>query len=174
MEFVGAILTGLAGSAAPAATGAVAAGSTVATILSGGATALSILYGLSSANEQAVSLESAAADAETEIASEDIQGLQRRTSLKVALLESLGDMDTAYAASGIDVSFGTPAAARKAAVADADRALSIDNATTMQRGSRLTERARQYRLQARSRRGAGLMSGIVKGLDFAASAAARG
>lgn len=157
-----------------AAAGAAAGGSTVASILSGGATALSILYGLSSANEAATSMELSAKDAELEIAGEDLQGLQRRNALKTSLLDSLGEMDAAYAASGVDLSFGTPSQARKEAMADADRALTLDAMTTMQRGARLQERAKMYRIGARSKRGGALAAGIAKGADFATSLYERG
>lgn len=190
MEFVAAALSSItsaitggaaaAGSAAGAATGAAGAagaaagGSTIASILSGGATALSILYGVAGANEKASSLELAARDAQGEQNTEQLQGLQRRSQIRSALAQAIGEQDTAYAASGVDLSFGTPSEARKAAVRDADSAVSIDGMTTLSRVSRLEERSKMLRAQARSTRRGALLQGAIQGLSYAADVKGRG
>lgn len=164
----------VAPAAAVGAAGLLSGGSRVASILSGGASALSILMGLGAADEQATALEADAADATGEIATEAIQNLQRRASLKKALQEAIGDIDTATAASGVDLSFGTPAEARQEAYREADRAVSLDNETTTIRTNRLFERARLYRLQARSTRRGSVFEAIAQGGQAAAGIAYRG
>ncbi|HEX9837123.1 MAG TPA: hypothetical protein VGB90_09730 [Alphaproteobacteria bacterium] len=106
---------------------------------------------------EGLNLDLAAGDALTEIGVEGIQGLERRNSLKKMLLAQLGEQDTAVAAGGVDLSFGTPAEARKEAVRDTNRALQVDRSTEDFRGTRLRERAASLKLQARERRRGGLL-----------------
>lgn len=180
MEFVAGILGSLSGTATAAGTaaaGTAAAGvgaSTAATILSGSATALSVLMGIGAADQEATAMELAALDAETEQANEQIQGLQRRNALKAQLIQAVGEMDVAYAASGVDLSFGTPVEARREAARAADRALAVDSGTTLSRVARLDERARLYRIGARRKRRGALLSGVAGGLGAAADIAYRG
>lgn len=145
--------------AAGAATGAAGSGigGTLASILSGTASALSIASGIGAANTEADNLNAAAIDAEREQALETLQGIGRRTSIKKELLAALGAQDTAYAASGVDLSFGSPGQARRDAFREADLALTTDAGTQFARQSRLGERASAYRRQARRTRGFGLL-----------------
>lgn len=172
MQFVPGVLESLTGGAA--ATGAVGGSSTIASILQGGASALSILSGIGASRDEATALVLDANDAEAEIVNEDIRGLQRRNSLKRAWLEAIGEHDAAVAATGGDVSFGSAVQVRKEAAQEADRALTLDATTTMQRGSRLQERARLFRIAARSRRRSGLVEGLAEGLGTAADIFERG
>ena len=180
MEFAAAALsqigTALASGASAvgsAVTGA-AAGGSVASILSGGATALSILYGISAGDEKATSMELAAGDASREGDIESLQGLQRRTQLRSALASAIGEQETAYAGSGADLSWGTPAQARQDAQREAGNAITTDSMTTMSRISRLNERSRLLKAQAKSTRRGALLQGLVQGLSYGSDLAERG
>lgn len=194
MEFAAAALTTIAGSgslagsslgsaAAAGAAGAGAGGSLLASlgstsmwasILAGGATVASVLANQRAGQTQAFSYEMAANDAELETKIEEVQGIERRTSLKAALVQALGDRDVATAASGVDLSFGTPTVARSEAIKDTERALSSDQATEEFRVARLRERASNYRMMAAQSRGGTLAKSAGIALEGAGRVIRRG
>lgn len=147
---------------------ALGSASTWGTILSGGATALSIMSANEAADTKANSYEMMASDADLDARIEQVKGLERRTSIKQALLEAIGERDVAAAASGVDLSFGTPRIAQKEAQKEAERALSSDLSAEELRTSRLAERATSYRLQAASMRKGALLQTAAAVLAFAA------
>lgn len=163
-----------AASAGTAAAGVATTGSTIASILQGTATALSVFAGIGAANQEADALELAAGDAEREKALETLQGIERRTSIKRSMMEAIGEQNVATAASGVDLSFGTPGQARREAYREADLGLETANGTEQSRVSRLTERAANYRSRARSTRRAGLLTGLGQGLGGASNILLRG
>ncbi|BBF92466.1 hypothetical protein [Blastochloris tepida] len=200
MEFAAAALSSLATTAgaatAPmailppaqaAVTGVAAAGATTGgsllsafgsasmwgSVLSGGATALSILANNQAADVKATSYEAMAGDAELDARIEEVKGLERRTSIKQALAEAIGARDVAAAASGVDLSFGTPRIAQKEAQRDAERALSADQYTEDLRKSRLAERAANYRMMAGSTRQGALAQSAAAVLASVAGGAKR-
>lgn len=130
--------------------------STVASILGGTATVASVLAAQRAGEEKAKSLELAAGDAESDSALEVNRGTERRTGLRKQLLVALGERDVATAASGVDLSFGTPAVARQEATKESERALSVDQQTEELRRARLAERAGSYRRMAEEARTGGL------------------
>lgn len=132
-------------------------GGTLASILSGTATALSIASGIGAANTEADALNAAAIDAEREQALETLQGIGRRSSIRREMMDAVGAQDTAYAASGVDLSFGSATQARRDAFRQADLALTTDTGTEFTRLNQLSERAASYRRQARRTRGVGLL-----------------
>lgn len=148
--------------------------STFASILAGGATVASALAAQRAGKEQALNLEFQAQDAEVEGRQEGIQGMERRNSLRKALIESIAESDTAYAASGVDLSFGTPVAARDQASKDAERALTIDQASEDMRRSRFNQRANNLRVMAAQARRGGLAKATGLYLEGAAQAIRRG
>lgn len=148
--------------------------STFASILSGGATVASALAAQRAGKEQALSLEFQAQDAQVEARQEGIQGMERRNSLRKALIDSIAESDTAYAASGVDLSFGTPVVARDQASRDAERALTIDQSSEDLRRSRLNQRASNLRVMAAQARRGGLAKATGLYLDGAAQAIRRG
>lgn len=158
-----------AGATAGAATGAAAGGISLASLLQGTATVLGLVAGIGSANAEAGALNAQAADAEAEKPLETLQGIARRTSIKKALADSIGEQNTAYAASGVDLSFGTAAAARSDAFREADLALTTATGTEETRQARLSERASSYRRQAKRARAGGIFSALAGGIKgFAA------
>jgi len=172
-------LAGLLGGGAAAAgatgAGAAAAGSgiSLATILQGTATVLGIVSAISAGNAEADALNAQAIDAEREQEIETLAGIERRGSVKAALAEAVGAQDVAYAASGVDLSFGTAAQARKEAYREADLALTSASTTEQTRQSRLMERAANYRSAAKRAKKAGLIQGLTGGLQGFASIAGR-
>lgn len=158
---------------------------TVGSILSGGLTVAAALgeaaamqgqanSALAAAEEKASSLEAQAADDELSVQIEKTDGLERRASLRAALVKAVGDRAVSAAAAGVDLSFGTPAIAQRQAADDTARALAVDSSTEDQRRSRLMERAATYRRRAIETRGAGLATAAGIQLGGAAKILRRG
>ena len=154
--------------------GAVGGASTVASILSGGATIASALAAQRAGSQAAMSSEFAARDAEVEGQQEAIAGMERRNSLRRALIDQIAEQDTAYAASGVDLSFGTPATARDQASEAAERALTLDQSTEDIRRARLGQKAANLRVLARQQRTGGLAKSAGLILDGSAQLIRRG
>jgi hypothetical protein len=151
--------------AAPAAAGAMATAGTITSILEGTASVLGIVSSIAAGNADAEAAEAAARDADGEQAVENLQGISRRRSLRLAALEAMGDMDVANAASGVDLSFGTAAQAQTEALRELDLALTSDAGTQQTRVARLQERAASYRRTAKRARTAGLVGGLSAGVS---------
>lgn len=188
MEFAAAALSSIAGAASSAGSALVGAvtsvGSTLtsaltstsgwASILSGGATVASVLAMQEAGETKAWNYQMQADDAELQARVEQVQGLDRRNSLKAALVQAVGERDVAAAASGVDLSFGTPAIARSEAIKDGERALSTDQATEDFRRQRLLERAGNLRLMAGQARSGALASSAALALEGGAKLLRRG
>lgn len=148
--------------------------STTASILSGGATIASVLAANRAGEEKAAALEMQASDAETNTQVENLQGIQRRASIKQSLLQTIGERDAATAASGVDLTFGTPQLARSEAITAGERALSLDQNTQNFNVARLRERAANYRMMASSARSGALGSAAALALEGGAKLMRRG
>ena len=155
--------------------------STWGSILSGGATVLSLMAQrqantsmMMGAEMDALNLEGQADDTRLEIGQERVTGANRRNSIRRALLETIGDRDAAYAASGVDLSFGTPAVAREQAAASAERALGQDRDTQAINVSRLEQRAANLRSRAAFTRRSAQRTAGTNNLAMAAQILRRG
>ncbi|WP_377299624.1 hypothetical protein [Rhizobium sp. SGZ-381] len=157
------------GAAAP-----VVQSSLLQTLLQGGATALGIANAISAGDEKADQLNLAAEDAQRQIPLETLQGISRRSSIKQEMMQRLGQMDTANAASGVDLSFGTPLQARRDAFQQADLGLATDVGTEQTRVARLEERSADYRRRARRAQQSGIFDALTMGLSTANDIAGRG
>lgn len=157
------------GAAGAGAAGAVGSGISLATILQGTATVLGVIASIGAGNAEAERQELAAEDADREQALETLQGVERRSSIKKALVDALGEQDVAYAASGLDLSVGTAAEARRDAYREADLGLTSSSGTEAVRRSRLMERAASYRAGAKQARAMGVVNGLAQGLSGFAS-----
>jgi hypothetical protein len=122
----------------------------IGSILQGVASVQSVSSGLVQSQMRADALNEQADDALFSAGLEETQGIERRTSLKKQFVQYQGERDAAIAASGVDMSFGTPAIAREAAARDAESALSMDQDTTNMRINRFRERAATQRQRAGS------------------------
>lgn len=165
---------GIGGTAAGAGSSLFGAGSLLSGILSGTATIAGMMGAQAAGDEQSRTLMGQANDARMEQSLESIRGTGRRDTLRRSLLETLGERDVAAAASGIDLSFGTPAIARDEAERDAESALALDRSTEDFRVARLQEREGEFRRSAASARKAGRIKAFGLGLQGAASIANRG
>lgn len=143
---------------------AAGSGISLASILQGTATVLGIVSTIGAGYAQADQAEAAAIDAEMEQSNETLQGIERRASIKQAMMDALGAQDVAYAASGVDLSFGTARQARTDAYREADLALTTSTATEQTRVARLAERAQNYRRSAKQARMGGWLGGLTKGI----------
>lgn len=180
MEFaagaLGAIASGIGSVASASATLLPAIGgvsSLAFSVLSGGATVASMLQHQRAGEQQARSLELQALDAEGNVGIEEVRGLERRNSIKQSLVAALGERDVAAAASGVDLSFGTPVIARREAIEEGERALTLDRQTENLRVARLRERAASYRQLASEARAGGLARASIAALEGGARIAGR-
>jgi hypothetical protein len=159
---------GTSAASTAAATGAAAStatsGFSLSTLLQGGSTVLSAVSSIAAGNQQAQAYELEASDAEQQKSLETLQGINRRASIKQAMMDAVGQQDVAYAASGTDLSFGTAAQARKDAFREADTALGVDAGNEMTTLARLEERRKNYMQMAGNARMMGLFDGFLTGV----------
>lgn len=165
--FGGGAAAGTAAAGAAAGAGAAAAGTgiSLASILQGTATVLGVVSAIGAGNAEATQNELAANDADAEQATETLNGIQRRTSIRKQMADALGAQDVAYAASGVDLSFGTAKEARTDAYREADLGLTSATSTEQSRVSRLAERAASYRAAAKTSRRMGIFNALSGGVD---------
>jgi hypothetical protein len=149
-------------------------GSLLSGILSGGASLASVMGAMNAGREQQDTYNDRAMDAIGEQQIERIRGIERRDGLRRALLERLGEQDVAAAASGVDLSFGTPALARQESERDGERALVQDQATQDLRIGRLQQRADEFTRAGRKARRAGNLRAFGAGVTGVTQALARG
>lgn len=170
----GAAAAGTAAGTAGAAAATAGSGISLAGILQGTATVLGLLTSVAAGRQEADMLEAQAIDAEREKPLETLQGISRRQSIRRQMADAIGAQDTAYAASGVDLSFGTASEARKDAFREADTALAADIGNEQTRVSRLSERAAAYRRSAKNARRMGLVNGLMGAASGVASMVGRG
>ena len=149
----GAGLTGL-GTTLGAAGGV---GSLATGILGGTATAFSALSSLRAGQQQRDAYRQAATDAQLEATNEELLGQRREIGLKNELSSKLGSISSAYAAAGIDLSYGAAETASSTAGTKADQELSMDRATTEMRKARLNQRGGSYLGMAREARASSIL-----------------
>lgn len=142
-------------------------------MLQGGATVLGMVNAVNAGNADAEAATLAAEDAAREVPLETLQGIQRRSSIKQEMMDRIGEQDVAYAASGVDLSFGTPGQARKEAFRQGDLALTSDVGTEQTRVARLQEREVNYRKRAARAKSGGWFDAAMIGLNGASSIAGR-
>lgn len=135
---------------------------------------LGVVNAISAGNAQSDALKAQAADTQREIPLQTLQGIQTRTSIKAKLADALGSQDTAYAASGSDLSFGTPAQARKDAFREADNAQTNEIGTEQTNIGRLDERTAQYLKSAKRAKSGGLFDAFQIGAKGVTSIINRG
>lgn len=165
--------TGAAAAGAGAAGAAATGGLTFSSILQGTAGLLGAFSAISAGNAEGEALDLAADDAAREVPLETLQGINRRTSIKKAMMEQLGDQDVANAASSVDLSFGTPLQARREAFREADLGIAIEVGTEQTRVARLREREANYRKRASKARAGGWIGGITGLFDVGTDIADR-
>lgn len=163
------------GSTAGAASGLFGgAGSTWLTAMQLGLGGLSAFSQMQVGQEKAAALNAAAADTESQIGNEQMIGQERRASLKRQAAEAMAEKQAAYAAGGVDLSFGTPQTAQAQDTRDAEHALALDQGTENQRIGRLNAKAAEYRASAKSAKSASLMKAFVEGAGTVFSVGKRG
>lgn len=160
------------GAAAGAAAG-ISTGGLISTILQGTATVLGVASAFSAGAAEEDALKAQAIDAEREQAVQNLQGIERRGSIKAAMRDAQGAIDSAYASSGLDLSFGTAAQAKQEAYREADMMTTTNTGTELGNGARLMERAANYRNSAKRARRAGIVQGLTAGIGGAADIARR-
>lgn len=146
-----------AGAAGAAAGGGLSLGSLATGILGGVSTAFSTLASLRAGRQQADSLNAQGRDALTEMGQEEILGQRREVGLKNELAAKIGSISTAYAASGIDLSYGSGEITAEAAGRKFDQEITLDRATTDMRKARLAQRAGSYFGMAREARASSVL-----------------
>jgi hypothetical protein len=163
--FGGGAAAGTAAAGAAAGAGAAATtGLTISSVLEGVATVGGLVMSIASGAAQKEQADAAADDADRQQSLENLEGINRRRSLKQAATDAIGAQDVAYAASGVDLSFGTASQARTEAFREADLGLASDVGTQQTRIARLQERAASYRQMGKR----ALLGGIIGGITGAA------
>ena len=162
-----------AGAAATTAAAPAAASFSLSSLLQGTASVLGMVQSINAGKADAEAANAAADDAAREVPLETLQGITRRTALKKEMMDSIGQQDVAYAASGVDLSFGTPSQARTEAFRQADLGLTSDVGTEQTRIGRLQEREAEYRKRAKRARQSGLFNAAIIGVKGASSTADR-
>jgi hypothetical protein len=144
-----------------------AGGFSIAKLLAGGATVLSAVSSIAAGNAQADAYEQQASEARMQQPLSLVEGLQRRNDLKKATMAAVAEQDVAYAASGADLSFGTPTVARANAFHEGDYALNSNANTTGATIDQLGFREKSYLSMAARARTLGMFDGLVTaGLGF--------
>ena len=151
--------------------GGVASGFSLSSLLQGTATVFGMVNAINAGKADAEALNSAADDAAREVPLETLQGITRRSSIKQEMMDRVGQQDVAFAASGVDLSFGTPGQARKEAFRQGDLGINVDNGTEQTRVARLNEREAEYRKRASRAKKSGIFDALTMGLKGASSMA---
>lgn len=154
--------------------GASSSGFSLSSLLQGGLTVLGVVSEISAGKADAEAANQAAEDAKSEKQLESLQGIERRSSIKRAMNDAIGAQDVAYAASGVDLSFGTAKQARQEAFRETDYATTSDVNTQQVRASRLDERFANYKSAAKRARLNGFMNAATKGIQGFAAIKDRG
>ncbi len=149
-------------------------GSFLTTLLQGGTSILGAVSAMQQGKQQSSALEQQAAQSELDAGQQRLAGEQKSDELRRALLAEGGARDVAYAAAGLDSSFGTPAIARAQADDDTARALGVNAANTDSLAARYMQRAAGYRAQASAARSAGFYKAIGLVGETAISTVRRG
>jgi hypothetical protein len=162
-----------AGATAGAAATTASTGLSISSILQGVATVGGVVASIAAGNAEASNLKMQARDAEEEKTVEVLQSVDRKRSLLKSAQEAVGEIDAAYSASGVDLSFGSAAQAKKDVFRETDLSLNSESATTGSRLSRLTDRAQNYYRMAKGAKRMGLIGGLTRGLSGFAEIADR-
>ncbi|MCF1478138.1 hypothetical protein FS782_13765 [Agrobacterium vitis] len=154
--------------------GAAAGGLSISSILQGTAGVLSAVSAVSAGNAQAEGYEQAATEAQSNQRLTTLEGISRRSSIKQAMVDQVGQQDVAYAASGTDLSFGTPNQARKEAFREADLGIATQVGTQQTTQAQLSDREKSYRKMAGKARLGGWVNAATSLFSTGSSIKARG
>lgn len=149
------------GYTAPAVAAATAPTFSISSLLGGGATILSAAASIAAGNQQAEMYEDQARETRMQKPLELIEGLHRNTEIKKATAAAVAEQDVAYAASGADLSFGTPTVARSQAFREGDYAMNTNAMTTGNSIDQLELKAKSYLQMAGRARQMGMFEGLV-------------
>lgn len=153
-----------AGAAAPvggAVVQAAGSGLTLAKLLGGTLTVLGAVQSINAGNAKAEEYSLAAQDAARQVPLETLKGINRRSAIKQEMMDSVGEMDVSAAASGVDLTFGTPTQARKEAFRQADLGNSQAVGDEQTQVARLNEREANYRKMAKRARQSGMFDALT-------------
>lgn len=168
----------IAGGATALVPGVLAAGaglsSTVLTILSGLATAASVVGTMQSAQSDSTAAFSNAIQSDLEAGQSQVGSEQQATQLKRELAKVLGENDVAIAASGIDLGGGISDTTRAKAKQDTATQLSVNYQDDEMRRALLKARANGYRAQSASYESGGLLKAVGQVAEFGLGALQRG
>lgn len=138
--------------------------------LSGGLSLMSAMNAAKAGKVEAAQMQMQADAARQDAAQANLDGQAKQSSMRRDLVAEIGRRDVAYAASGIDVSFGTPAQASAQALDDAYAAMNTADADTQSRAGRYRTRAAMYDASAADRVAAGYAKGggllLSSAVDF--------
>lgn len=171
MAFMTTAVAGLLGAGTATAGAAATTGISISSILQGIATVGGVVASIAAGNAEGEKLQAEGQDALQEKGLETLQSVERKRGLLKAAQEAVGQSDTAYAASGVDLSFGSAQEARTNVFREADLSLNSESATTAGRLSRLDERAQNLFRMASGARRMGILGALTRGASGFASIA---
>lgn len=151
-----------------------AAGISALDILSGIATAASVLGTLTAGVSEAGMLDQQASEARIDAGQQQLQSQQRANDLRRELFKVLGENDVAFAAAGIDVGGGIAQSSRADATRMANRELTIERRDDDMRRAMLRARAQGLNRAAGATRGGALLKAIGQGADYGIDLVNRG
>ncbi len=155
----GASAAASAGAAAGAGSSLFSMGSLLTGALSGGLSLMSAMQAAKAGKIEAAQMQMQADAARQDATQASLDGEAKQSSMRRDLVAELGRRDVAYAASGVDVSFGTPAQASAQAMDDAYAAMNAAGADVQSRVGRYRTRAAMYEAAGADRLAAGYAKG---------------
>lgn len=150
----------VAGAASTAGSLFSSGGSLLSTLLQGGLGVMGAMSAMQQGKTESAALQQQAQQAEFDATQQRLAGEQKSDELRRQLLAESGARDVAYAASGFDPTFGTPAMARDQAADDTARALNVESANADIAASRYRMRAAGYQAQAAAAKSAGFYKAL--------------
>ncbi len=154
------VAAGTAGVAAGTATGI-----SLSSVLQGAVSVLGMVSSIAAGNADAEAYKAQAEDVQREQPLETLKGIDRRSAIRREMVDALGKQDVAYAASGTDLSFGTPGQARQEAYRQADSSLEVDQGTQATTQARLTEKRSNYLKMASRAKASGVLNAVMTGIQ---------
>lgn len=133
----------------------------VLTALAGATTAVSVIQQLRQGDMKAEQAQIESQVARSEAIGEQATGAQRSATIQRAMLRTLGENDVAYAASGIDISYGEAATTRDRTLERGYSELSIDRSTSDARAAGYGARSIAYDRMSRQYRSGATLAALA-------------
>lgn len=175
-EMIGGLFMSMLGGGAAAAgtAAATATASSGLTLLQGLATTVGIISQIGGGIAQANELKAQAAQQQFESRNEYIAGKETSAALKMELAKTIGNQAVTFAAGGVDLGSVSVQAAKKQAVTDAEKELSIGSSESLSRSLARRRAAANLRSKASGAIMQGALGAVETGINFGIDVKNRG